>query len=551
MNHNGAVTKYEYNSIGQLTKAYYPESPELKALQEQEAYRHGLHWQESVSGLSNGHLSSGEYTELSRLLVRMRNGSGFLPTTQVFRTEMYTYDANGNRATKTTAYGTITYSYDAENRLQKTCGDTGVGVEYAYDSNGNLLSQTSSLKHSIYEYNPQNRMVRSRVVDDEARTIASTRYGYDPLGRRTLVQDNNAATLRTLYDGLSFDVVKESPVYASGGFTDTYNTGIQYTPAGRATGERYRYLDDGTIGEKYRHIEDNEYQTVSSRYAGERAMLYAHGSPVAVNRGGGSRGYLSTDILGSTRSVTDNHGLQESYYDYDIFGSPVAGDFTTGADYGYLGKPYDSITGLYNYGYRDYSPQTVRFTTVDPIRDGSNWFAYVNNDPVNYVDLLGLLASDGKQTVVVKTSGMEFNVITVPSLTTGKNITITKGFLDAAFYVNESSVPDFTARYTYSITEKSGFEISVLGISVVAGEGKKIYTTAQSPEEIARDFTNAGTQSVSIGLTVAVGASISGSSSGGWSYNQSSFGVDGGLSVSVLGATSITETKLVEGSLKK
>ena len=72
---------------------------------------------------------------------------------------------------------------------------------------------------------------------------------------------------------------------------------------------------------------------------------------------------------------------------YDIFGSPVAGDFTTGADYGYLGKPYDSITSLYNYGYRDYSPQTVRFTTVDPIRDGSNWFAYVNNDPVNNVDL--------------------------------------------------------------------------------------------------------------------------------------------------------------------
>ncbi|MBO5731522.1 MAG: RHS repeat protein [Treponema sp.] len=34
----------------------------------------------------------------------------------------YTYDANGNRATKTTAYGTITYSYDAENRLVKTCG---------------------------------------------------------------------------------------------------------------------------------------------------------------------------------------------------------------------------------------------------------------------------------------------------------------------------------------------------------------------------------------------------------------------------------------------
>ena len=36
------------------------------------------------------------------------------------------------------------------------------------------------------------------------------------------------------------DVVKESPVYSSGGFVDTYNTSIQHTPAGYATGERGR-----------------------------------------------------------------------------------------------------------------------------------------------------------------------------------------------------------------------------------------------------------------------------------------------------------------------
>ena len=39
----------------------------------------------------------------------------------------------------------------------------------------------------------------------------------------------------------------------------------------------------------------------------------------------------------------------------------------------------------------------MRFTTVDPIQDGANWFTYVNNDPVNYVDLLGLLASEPKR----------------------------------------------------------------------------------------------------------------------------------------------------------
>jgi RHS repeat-associated protein len=57
---------------------------------------------------------------------------------------------------------------------------------------------------------------------------------------------------------------------------------------------------------------------------------------------------------------------------------------------GYTGKAYDVTTGLYNYGYRDYAPTVARFTTVDPIRDGVNWFTYVNNDPVNYVDLWGL-----------------------------------------------------------------------------------------------------------------------------------------------------------------
>jgi RHS repeat-associated protein len=75
---------------------------------------------------------------------------------------------------------------------------------------------------------------------------------------------------------------------------------------------------------------------------------------------------------------------------------------------GYTGKPYDSTTGLYDYGYRDYSPALARFTTVDPIRNGSNWFAYVNNDPVNWVDPWGLEAyvyvwdQDGKTYVDIQ-----------------------------------------------------------------------------------------------------------------------------------------------------
>ncbi len=44
-------------------------------------------------------------------------------------------------------------------------------------------------------------MVRSRVIDDEAKTIASARYGYDPLGRRSVVH----GSLRTArWRGLFF-----------------------------------------------------------------------------------------------------------------------------------------------------------------------------------------------------------------------------------------------------------------------------------------------------------------------------------------------------------
>jgi hypothetical protein len=35
-------------------------------------------------------------------------------------------------------------------------------------------------------------------------------------------------------------------------------------------------------------------------------------------------------------------------------------------------------------------PAAARFTTEDPVRDGANWFAYVNNDPVNWIDPYGL-----------------------------------------------------------------------------------------------------------------------------------------------------------------
>ncbi|MBQ4553751.1 MAG: RHS repeat-associated core domain-containing protein [Spirochaetaceae bacterium] len=111
---------------------------------------------------------------------------------------------------------------------------------------------------------------------------------------------------------------------------------------------------------------------------------------------------MQEKILSKQKIRTSNiHSSEFGSVSYDIFGSPYqkTGSFLAddSLDFGYLGKSYNADTELYDYGFRDYSPKIARFSTVDPIRDGRNWYSYVVNDPVNYVDLWGLCKSDGKK----------------------------------------------------------------------------------------------------------------------------------------------------------
>jgi len=95
-------------------------------------------------------------------------------------------------------------------------------------------------------------------------------------------------------------------------------------------------------------------------------------------------------VLGSVRVATTFDGQVADTYEYDAYGETLSGETSHSQPYGYNGKPQDRITGLYDYGFRDYLPEAGRFVTVDPIKDGVNWYAYVNADPVNFVDAWGL-----------------------------------------------------------------------------------------------------------------------------------------------------------------
>ena len=264
-------------------------------------------------------------------------------------------------------------------------------MTYTYDRAGNLLTEESAMKSTKYAYNSQNRLIYCEVIDKGAREYAQTAYAYDAMGRRVLIQDLDQAALRTLYDGFSFDVIKTSPTYANGLFTDSHEEGIRWGTTGKPTGDRYRYLSDEELNDstRYIYLDADIYKTTSSRYYGERTQISANGS-IAVQSSSEGSLYFITDLFGSVAAVSDSNGYQLDDYTYDAFGTLIQGSLTGAKDFGYLGKQYDSTSRLYNYGYRDYHPESARFTTIDPIRDGSNWFTYVNNDPVNFVDLWGL-----------------------------------------------------------------------------------------------------------------------------------------------------------------
>ncbi|MCK4543647.1 MAG: RHS repeat-associated core domain-containing protein, partial [Spirochaetales bacterium] len=86
-----------------------------------------------------------------------------------------------------------------------------------------------------------------------------------------------------------------------------------------------------------------------------------------------------------------NHG---EAFSYDAFGRSYEGNLEFARNIGYNGKRMDPIIKIVNYGYRHYKPLMKRWTTIDPIRDGLNWYVYCSNDPINFIDLFGLLESD-------------------------------------------------------------------------------------------------------------------------------------------------------------
>ena len=109
-----------------------------------------------------------------------------------------------------------------------------------------------------------------------------------------------------------------------------------------------------------------------------------------IDGGRTAAAYYHADGLGSILKTTDGAGNAVHAYRITTPGEPSRPGAEPG--YAFTGREWDPETGLYYYRARYYDPKVGRFISEDPIgfEGGVNFYAYVENNPANAIDPLGL-----------------------------------------------------------------------------------------------------------------------------------------------------------------
>ena len=232
-----------------------------------------------------------------------------------------------------------------------------------------MLESRNQKAEKNYKYNSENQLIEVTISFEKSTSeVAAELHGCDAS------KDSCEVKVLYSYDGLGRRIRKE--------VVDT---------------KTLRPLDSKTL--HYLYDNDNIIAILDGN--NNLVSTFVHGpnidEPLIMTKADGSIYFYHADALGSITSITDEKGKLAATYEYKVYGKPSIAIYDSAVKdnpYMFTAREYDEETGLYFYRARYYSPHTGRFLQEDPIgfQGGNlNLYAYVGNNPINFVDPSGTL----------------------------------------------------------------------------------------------------------------------------------------------------------------
>ncbi len=308
----------------------------------------------------------------------------------------YTYDAEGQILTLSRQLGTVNsgrwFEYDGAQQLLSTRDAFSLGAAtevdaYVYDDAGNRTSDTKVM----YPGQPKEAII---IQHDYTINQLNQIFGYVVTGGPLLtwprdVTNDDAGNMVDDGEGRTFEWDAANRLRA-----------INYG------GDRSEFTYDG-LNRRVKIVEKTgstvtstkQFVWVGNRIVQERdasnnvtRTYFAEGEAHGNSQVGYTNYYYTRDHLGSVREVTSGSSALQIRYDYDPYGGRTRIYGPSDVDFGYTGHYHHAPSGLNLTLYRAYNPVFGRWLSRDPIGEegGVNLYGYVENDPVDNTDSLGL-----------------------------------------------------------------------------------------------------------------------------------------------------------------
>jgi RHS repeat-associated protein len=421
----GATTRYTYDAMNRLVGTSFADGSAFTFTYDLNGNR--------LSMVDTIGTSAYTYDALNRL-TNYTNPFG--------QTVGYGYDANSNRTSLTYPDGKVVrYAFDALNRMATVTDWLTRTTTYSYDAASRLAGTINPNATTVaYSYDTANRLTALLNKKSDATVISSYSYVLDRVGNQTqstqteplrpIIRNQNsmysydAENLVTTVGGINNEFDGNGNMTRNGGDTFSYDQRdklIQSVIGGVDTQYQYDGVGNrlskngGRVTTRYVLDINGDLPNVIAEIdgAGTLSGYYVYGlGLISKVLPDGTTYYYHYDSRGSAVALTNSAQDITDAYAYDPFGKVVNSTGSISNPFRHVGRHglMDDGNGLTYVRARYYAPGFGRFISKDSLggedRDSQslNRYVYVQNSPVNSVDINGFWLVEAWDYLVSKVS---------------------------------------------------------------------------------------------------------------------------------------------------